>query len=479
MRFIRAYIEQIRRLWTALSTSARLALALLVVLVTVTLVWLVGSFAARPQSTPIFAAALSDEQTGQARQLLRRENIEVAVSNGLLVVPSDKRDDAIALLASQSILPTDPVSELERQVNAPSIWMTDPQFKRQGQQLRQDQLSRWISKYPGVRSAQVILEPGTPRSLGTPAISPTASVTITMKPGRVMDRHLVDAVAAQVSGAVGSMRALDVRIVADGRSYRAKDEQAYDSDQLERVAELEHRYETKIQDLLHIDGLLVSVYVEPDPVKTRHTEQTDFQEPVQAPENVVTEESTNSSRRPAGEPGVMPNVATPALPVAGNGGNSTMERGEKSIASRFPSRQTIQDEIGGIVKAISVSVNVPREYLVAAVKQIKGVKDEPSEAELSAEMAKIEALVRTAVKAQAADPAKPDNQVVVKYYVPSMPGRRQWRPAGSDLRGHSPGRRQLWQAGGSGGAGGHGAAHGADVRAVAGAFSAAPGAAPG
>src|SRR5690349_12176492 len=103
MRFIRAYVDQIKRLWTALTMSARLAMMLLVVLVAVALVWLIAVYAGKPQSVPIFATALTDEQTGQARSLLRRENINVGVTNGLIMVPADKHDDAVALLASQSI----------------------------------------------------------------------------------------------------------------------------------------------------------------------------------------------------------------------------------------------------------------------------------------------------------------------------------------------------------------------------------------
>ncbi len=416
MRFIRAYIEQIKRLWVALSGSARLALLLLVVLVAVTLVWLVAVIGARPHSVAVFNTTLSDEQSGAAQQLLHREKIDVTLVNGLLMVPSERRDDAIALLASQSILPADPASELDSQVRQSSMWRTEPENQRLWQQLRQEQLSRWIAKFPGVRTAQVILEPGHARQLGTPAVTPTASVCLTLKPGGSMSRQLVKAIAEQVSGCVGSMKSSDVRIVADGRPYRAKDEQAADGEMMELVAEQERRFETKIQDLLRIDGLLVGVYVEPDPVRTRHTEETKYQEPVQAPANKVTEESTQTARRTAAEPGVMTNTGTPRI-AANTGGESSMEKTETATDSRFPFKHTIEEAVGCFVKSVSVSVNVPRDYLLAAVKKIKGDKVEPSEAEVAAELSKIDDLVRGLIKAPPADPARPDNQVVVKYYV--------------------------------------------------------------
>lgn len=416
MRFIRAYIEQIKRLWAALSMSARLALGLLVVLVAVTLVWLVAIIAARPQTVPVFNTALTQEQNGQAQSLLGREKINVNLTDGLLMVPADQRDDAVALLASQSILPADPVSELDSQVRQSSMWRTEPENKRLWQQLRQDQLSRIIAKFPGVRTAQVILEPGQARSLGTPAVSPTASVNLTMKPGHGMDRKLIEAVAAQVSGSVGNMKPSDVRIVADGRSFRAKDEQPWDGDQMELVAEQEQRFESKIQTVLGIPGALVGVYVELDPVRSRETDQIDYEDPVQAPVTKSTEDSTNTAAKAAAEPGVVANGMA-RLPSGAAGTNSTTERTDTTTENRFPSRRTIEKAVGGIVKSVSVSVNVPRDYLVEQVKRVKGDTMEPSEAELAAEAAKIDALVRPCVRALPADPAKPDNQVVVKYYV--------------------------------------------------------------
>jgi flagellar biosynthesis/type III secretory pathway M-ring protein FliF/YscJ len=410
MRFIRAYIEQIRRLWVALSLSARLALLLLVMLVSVTLVWLVTAVGSRPQSVALFNTALSDEQNGQARTLLQRENINVRIADGLLTVPADRRDDAVALLASQSILPSDPASELDRLVRESTIWRTRDDTDRLTQELRQEQLARLIARFPGMRTAQVILEPGKPRMLGTPAVSPTAAVSVTLKSGHVMDRQLVKAVADLVSGSMGNMKACDVRIVADGRSYRAKDEQGADLEQMEMVVEQERRFEDKVQNLLqYINGVLVAVYVEPDTVRSRHTEETTYQEPVQATVNKVSEESTNTGRKLAAEPGVKTNSGA-VLPSA-SAGDSATEHTETTNDPRFPSKRTVEDAFGGLVKSVSVSVNVPREFLVEEVKKIKGDKVEPSEAELAEGMAKIKDLVRTCIRATS------DNQVVVKYYV--------------------------------------------------------------
>ena len=420
MRFIRAYVEQIRRLWGALSTSARLAMALLAVLVAVALVWLVAGVAGQPQTVQVFRAPLGDEQTGTAQQLLRRQRIEAEVADGLLMVRADQRDDAIALLASQSILPADPASELDSLVRDSSMWRTDAESKRLWQQAKQDKLSALIAKFPGVRTAQVILEAGQPRGLGTPAVPPTASVSLSLKSGQEMDRRVVQAVADLVCGTVGNMKPSDVRIVADGQSFRAKDKEVYDGEQVALVVEQEKRFERKIQDLLgYINGVLVGVYVELDPVRSKHSEQMTYDEPVVAPVVTTSEEATNTAQRLANEPGVMTNAAS-KLPTAG-GTDSTMERNEKAAESRFPFKRTIEEAVGGIVKNVAVSVNVPRDYLVQAVKQVKGGQVEPSEVELEAELRKIESLVRTCINAQPADPARPDNQVVVRSYVPGPP----------------------------------------------------------
>ncbi|NQU75224.1 MAG: hypothetical protein HQ546_02780 [Planctomycetes bacterium] len=416
MQFLATYLEQIRRMIAGLTTAAKLAVGLLVVLTAVTL-WMLIAYAGRPEMVSVFEEPLSSEQLGQAKHCLTRQNIPVSINNGLLMVPADRRDEAFSVLAYENVMPADRVSAFEDLARNESMWRTENESSRLWHHAKQAKLSLLVAKMPGVRQAEVILEAGQPKGLGRPAVPATASVHVTLNNGAQMDRKLRTAVADLVSGSVGGMSRANVNIVdaTNGLSYHVPEDQQFDSDLLETAASLDAYYTNKIQALLsYIPDVIVCVTATPDPVKSIRSSQVDYKEPVSGQLIASNEESKNAGGQAGGEPGISANTAGALSSSAKY--DSSSERSDKAMESRFPETrvETIAD--GGHLKDIFVSVNVPREYLIQdVIGKLRDVDEvPPSDDELQYQTNKIRDSVAIGI-------GQDSSKVKVTWYVAGSP----------------------------------------------------------
>jgi len=417
MQILRNYVEQIRKLLGGMSVAAKMAVGLLMVVI-VAMVALLIAYGGRPDMVAVFKAPLSGEDLGAAEHILRREDIEVEVNNGQLMVPAEKREAAYAALAFEAILPADSVSEFEQLAREPSMWRTESQDRRLWHQAKQSKLSQLIGMFPPVTKAQAIVEAGQPKKLGTPAVSATASVHVTLKRGESMSTKLRAAIADLVAGSVPGMDRSNVRIVdaTNQRSYRVKEQEDLGADTLENVAEMESYYRKKVEDLLYyIPNVIVSVYAVPDPVKSERSVDKDYEPPV----SEVLESSISSATgvvASGGEPGVSTNTGVRLPSAAAGGGGGSTETSDESMTVRFPERWVETLKGGGVTERISASVAVPLEYLVSVCKQRDGLDEGPSEAQLNIQIDHIQGQVINALGLAAAQA----DLVKVAWYIPGV-----------------------------------------------------------
>lgn len=413
MRFLTMWMRQIRQTLEGMNTSSKVALVLLVILVGGCLFWLTYSYAAKPELVPVFSAPLADEQLGQAKTLLQRGDIPAELENGRILVPVDRQEEAYALLAYESLTPSgSSADDLQKMLLEPSMFTAENQNVRLWHEAKQAKLSKLIAQFPHVRSAQVIVERGQPRKLGSPEIPGSASVTLTLKPGQSMSRKITEAVADLVSGAFAGLDRSQVRIVADGRSYRVSEEDDFSGRMLEEVAELERHYSKKIVDVLSIADLRVSVNIIPDTTVSASMEEVNYDEPVVA-KVASAMENAEGMGQPAGEPGVRPNTGARIPTGVARGMKSESE--EAASAARFPTEVIRKQVTGEIRKEITATVNVPLNHLVRTHKMLNGEETDPVEADLQAMMARIREKVKGAIG------VKEDALVTVDWYVDTAP----------------------------------------------------------
>lgn len=411
MDFLRKYLGQIRGMLANLSVPARLLMAVLALVVVVSVAMMFG-WAGKPQKVAVFSAPLSAEEIGHAQMILRSGQMDAEVKDGLLYVPADRREEAISQLAYENILPAESISAFEDMARKESMFRTEKQDEEIWKQVKQTVLSRLIGRFPGVKQATVMIEPGSAQRLGTPGTPPTASVNLTLKSDASMNSKLRASIADLVAGAVPRMKREDVRIVdaTNGRSYRVAEEEDLGNDRLEKLAAVETYYNKKLQEHLRfIPDVIISVHAVPDPMQQERKVDETYREPVSGVTNSTNQSSTGGAAT-AAEPGATANIGN--ISIASLGGNgANQESTEDKSEVRFPTTKTETVSNGGVVKEISASVDVPRDYLVKMCNALSGSTQTPSDSDLEPHLKRIQEQVMNAIG------VKEPELVKVDWYV--------------------------------------------------------------
>jgi len=173
----------------------------------------------------VHAEVLSPEALSSARSCLAESGIDHRVELGRLLVSRGEVSRVRAILSRRRALGGKGVSAFEKLAGEDNIWLTPSGSARRWQAAKMAELSKLIGGFPSVLRATVILETGSPRRLGAPAVSPTAAVHVTMQGRARMAPQLARAAADLVAGSVAGMKASDVRIVdSSGQSFRVSDD---------------------------------------------------------------------------------------------------------------------------------------------------------------------------------------------------------------------------------------------------------------
>jgi len=254
----------LRRLGGRVGSMGRLARVAAVALVAMMLVggfWLAGSAGDAP-SAGVFGRAVPAADLAAAQRALAEAGIACVRGEGDLLVKSELLARARAVLAERHTAPPAEAESFQAVAAAADLWSTESQKAQRWQAAKMATLSQLICKFPAVRSAAVILDTGSPRRLGRPAVSPTAAVELCLADGATVTPDLIDAVADLVAGSIAGMERGDVRIVdSAGRSYWAG---AGGDDALAAVRQAESHYARKIAFALdYVAGAIIAVHVQP------------------------------------------------------------------------------------------------------------------------------------------------------------------------------------------------------------------------
>ena len=178
------------------------------------------------------------------------------------------------------------------------------------------ELARSVSSLGQVKSARVHLAVPTPSAFVREQERPTASVIVTLHPGRVIDGAQIAAIARLVSSAVPGMRAQEVSIMdTEGGivSTSAARQDGLDASQLKYTAELEaalnRRVAAILEPLAGKDGFRAQVSVDLDFDERERTSETFGKNspPNQAIRSQLSIESSGGKSGSGGVPGSLTN----------------------------------------------------------------------------------------------------------------------------------------------------------------------------
>ena len=381
MEFIKRSWRQIRTQAEHLPPNARwligvctLCLGLVVVLVSM----YIG------RSDYISITQFAGDRQAEAISQLSAVGIKVNTDNGLSV----RRDQYIAALARlhhTNLMTADTSVAFEQLFKSSNIWMSSHQFDQRFRVVRQQWLGQVIAGTKGVRSATVVF--AVPNKIGFGAVGrrPSAAVHVVMTGRKRLDRHIVEAIAGLVSGAVVDMQPSDVRVIDAnwGELHTVRsDAEVSPDDRLQAIQQREmHTRDKIVNELLgYIHGVIVAVNVQMDTVGASTVTQW-----VRADTDVLSESKKTSRSRinqnNAGAPGAQSNTGET---IVGANAFGTLEK-ENTKLEKFAPRpiteETSKRLVGQTVKQINVSVSVPRSYLEAVLSRGKGAADGESDLE--------------------------------------------------------------------------------------------------
>ena len=282
------------------------------------------------------------------------------------------------------------------------------------------ELARSVSSLGQVKSARVHLAVPKPSAFVREQERPTASVIVTLHPGRVIDGAQIAAIARLVSSAVPGMRAQEVSIMdTEGGivSTSAVRQDGLDASQLKYTAELEaalsRRVAAILEPLAGKDGFRAQVSVDLDFDERERTSETFGKNspPNQAIRSQLSIESSGGKSGSGGVPGSLTNQpqdpAKAPITTEAKGENlrapGSVETGTSS-ADDASSRneKTVNFEVDRVIERIKSSKGQLRRVSAAVVLDYKYEKGAKANATRSTpytpqEIQQINGLVKDAI----------------------------------------------------------------------------------
>jgi flagellar M-ring protein FliF len=279
-----------------------------------------------------------------------------------------------------------------------SFALTDYVQKVNYTRALQGELSRTITSLAPVESTRVHLALPEKRLFKNQQSSGTASVIVTLVPGKHLDQQQVQGIIHLVAGSVTNLDPENVKVIDSSGVVleldKKKDEsQIFSGEMLEFQQEVEHRMEMRAQALLDktmgTDNAMVRISATLDFSKVEKTEELyDGEEPVIRSEQV--NEELSGSETDGGVPGVESNLQGNVFGENTAGPTDT----KTSRTTNYEISKTISRIINpvGTVTKLSVSVLVADRVALDADGKLKEVTPRSAE-----ELKSIEEMVASAI----------------------------------------------------------------------------------
>ncbi len=301
---------------------------------------------------------LSDQDGGAIVQQLTQMNIpyRFADNGGALEVPADKVHELRLRLAQQGLPKGGAVGFelLDQEKFGISQFSEQVNYQR----ALEGELARTIETLGPVKTARVHLAMPKPSLFVREQKSPSASVTVNLEPGRVLDEGQISAVVHLVSSAVAGLPAGNVTLVDQGGHLLTQSntsDRALNDAQLKYASDVEGRVQRRIESIL---GPIVGN----GNVHAQVTAQIDFADKEQTEEQYhpngdssqaamrsrqLNLSEQNGSGIVGGVPGALSNQPAPAntAPIA-NPPTTTAQNGQQNAQQNTQSTSTSGNNAG-------------------------------------------------------------------------------------------------------------------------------------
>jgi flagellar M-ring protein FliF len=338
-------------------------------------------FMGRQPDWRVLYTSLNDKDGGAIVAQLTQMNVPYKYTEGgqAILVPADKVHDTRLRLASQG-LPKGSVTGFEL-MEANRFGMTQVQERLTFQRGLEGELTRSIQSLSSVQSARIHLALPNQNGFFREQQKPSASVLLTLYPGRTLDKAQIAGIVHLVASSVPELNPKSVSIVDDAGSLLSttSDDQSpgADSEKLKYVQQIEQLYTRRILDMIEplvgvgnvkaqvnadIDFSLVELTSEQhNPNQTPATGAVRSQQ--------LVEDGTAAKAQPAGVPGATTNqppvtgtapINGGAAPLAGSGNADQAGGTRRESVINYEVDKTVKvvREASGNIRRLSAAVVV-------------------------------------------------------------------------------------------------------------------------
>ncbi len=336
-------------------------------------------FMSRQPDWRMLYANLGDKDGGAVVAQLTQMNIpyQYTEGGGSIMVPADKVHDTRLRLASQG-LPKGSVTGFEL-MESNRFGMTQFQERLTFQRGLEGELTRSIQSLSSVQSARIHLALPNQNGFFREQQKPSASVLLTLHPGRTLDKAQVAGIVHLVAASVPEMNPKAVSIVDDAGNLLSNSpdgaSQGADVQKLQYVQQLEQTYTRRILDMLEplvgVGNVKAQVNADVDFSLVESTSEQ--HRPNQTPESgavrsqQIVQDGSATAAQPAGVPGATTNQppatgtapingAAAPLGVTGNAAASGSARSESVINYEVDKTVKVVREASGTVRRLSAAV---------------------------------------------------------------------------------------------------------------------------
>lgn len=288
----------------------------------------------RQQDYRVLFANLSDKDGGAIVAQLTQMNVPYkhADGGGAILIPADRVHDVRLRLATQG-LPKGSVTGFEL-METSRFGVTQFQERLNFQRGLEGELTRSIQALASVQGARVHLALPNQNGFFREQQKPSASVLVSLHPGRVLDRAQLAGIVHLVASSVPELAPSAVSVLDDTGKLLSQtpdggNGEGVDAQQLLYVQQIEQQYARRIMDILEPvvgrNNVKAQVSAEVDFSQTESTSEQ--YRPNQTPDATtirsqqVVESSGNANRTATGVPGAVANQPPGAAAAPINGAN--------------------------------------------------------------------------------------------------------------------------------------------------------------